>query len=135
MNILCWIFEQDIRIKLYLDFFLNLLFDFFETFIIKLKTLNFLFLIIKLSTMEHLVYWLVGLASIALVITSSIQINSFNKLESNKAQPESAVKMGKQTAVLSLILGLVVTVKFGWSLFSKSEYGQQFDKYSQSIFG
>lgn len=85
--------------------------------------------------MEHLVYWLVGLASVALVITSSIQINSFNKLESNKAQPESAVKMGRQTAILSLLLGLVVALKFGWGLFSKSEYGQQFDKYSQSIFG
>jgi len=85
--------------------------------------------------MDHLVHWLVGLASIALVVTSSIQINSFNKLEANKAQPDSAVKMGKQTAVLSLLLGLVVALKFGWSLFSKSSYGQEFDKYSQSIFG
>ncbi len=85
--------------------------------------------------MEHMIYWLVGLASIGLVVTSSIQINSFNKLEANKAAPDDAVKRGKQSAVVSLVLGLVVALKFGWSIFSKSSYGQDFSKYSESIFG
>ncbi len=74
------------------------------------------------------------LASGVFIATSSVSINSFNKLQESKAAPEDSVATGKSAAIVGLIAGLIVFIHFGKEVFENTESGQKFMGRARSIF-